>query len=43
MDEEAAQIDAVSLDDLYRLRERVPLDAHQVTVTLGPISEADLH
>ena len=26
LEEEAAQIDAVTLDDLYRLRERVPLD-----------------
>jgi predicted Zn-dependent peptidase len=37
--EEAAQIDAVTLDDLYRLRERVPLDGHQVTVTMGPVPE----
>ena len=42
LDEEAAQIDAVTLDDLYRLRERVPLDGHQVTVTLGPVPERDL-
>ena len=38
LEEEAAQIDAVTLDDIYRLRERIPLDAHQVTVTLGPVS-----
>jgi predicted Zn-dependent peptidase len=42
LEEEAAQIDAVSLDDLYRLRGRVPLDAYQVTVALGPLSEEDL-
>ena len=27
LEEEAAQVDAVTVDDLYRLRERVPLDA----------------
>jgi predicted Zn-dependent peptidase len=42
LDEEAAQIDAVTLDDLYRLRTRIPLDGHQVTVTLGPVPEAEL-
>jgi predicted Zn-dependent peptidase len=42
LEEEAAQIDAVTLDDLYRLRQRVPLDAHQVTVALGPVSETEL-
>jgi predicted Zn-dependent peptidase len=42
LEEEAAQIDAVTLDDLYRLRERVPLDAYQVTVALGPVSEQDV-
>jgi predicted Zn-dependent peptidase len=41
LEEEAAQIDAVTLDDLYRLRDRVPLDAHQVTVALGPLSEQE--
>jgi predicted Zn-dependent peptidase len=40
--EEAAQIDAVTLDDLYRLRDRIPLDGHQVTVTMGPVSEPEL-
>ena len=40
--EEAAQIDAVTVDDLYRLRDRVPLDGHQVTVTMGPVPEQDL-
>jgi predicted Zn-dependent peptidase len=40
--EEAAQIDAVTLEDLYRLRERVPLDGHQVTVTMGPVPEPEL-
>jgi predicted Zn-dependent peptidase len=42
LQEEEAQIDAVTLDDLYRLRERVPLDGHQVTVALGPVAEQDL-
>ncbi|HWE60427.1 MAG TPA: pitrilysin family protein [Chloroflexota bacterium] len=42
LEEEAAQIDAVTLDDLYRLRERVPLDAYQVTVALGPVSEQEV-
>lgn len=42
LEEEAAQIDAVTLDDLYRLRERVPLDAYQVTVALGPVTEQDV-
>jgi predicted Zn-dependent peptidase len=42
LEEEAAQIDAVTLQYLYRLRERVPLDAYQVTVALGPLSEKDL-
>lgn len=42
LEEEAAQIDAVTLEDLYRLRERVPLDAFQVTVALGPVAESDL-
>jgi predicted Zn-dependent peptidase len=42
LQEEEAQIDAVTLDDIYRLRERVPLDGHQVTVTLGPVAEQDL-
>jgi predicted Zn-dependent peptidase len=42
LEEEAEQIDAVTLDAVYRLRERVPLDATQVTVTLGPIAERDL-
>jgi hypothetical protein len=40
--EEAALIDAVTLEDLYRLRERVPLDGHQVAVTMGPVAEARL-
>ena len=40
--EEAAQIDAVTLDDLYRLRERIPLDGHQVAVTMGPVPEHQL-
>ncbi|HVC81679.1 MAG TPA: pitrilysin family protein [Chloroflexota bacterium] len=40
--EEAALIDAVTLEDLYRLRERIPLDGHQVTVTMGPVAEARL-
>jgi predicted Zn-dependent peptidase len=40
--EEAAQIDAVTLDDLYRLRDRVPLDGHQVVVTMGPVPESEL-
>jgi predicted Zn-dependent peptidase len=42
LEEEAQQVDAVTLETLYRLRERVPLDASQVTVTLGPIAERDL-
>ncbi len=42
LEEEAAQIDAVTLEDIYRLRERVPLDAHQVTVTLGPLTGQSL-
>jgi predicted Zn-dependent peptidase len=42
LEQEAAQIDAVTLDDLYRLRERVPLDSYQVTVALGPVAERDL-
>jgi predicted Zn-dependent peptidase len=42
LQEEEAQIDAVTLDDLYRLRERVPLNGHQVTVALGPVAEQDL-
>ena len=42
LEEEAAQIDAVTVDDLYRLRERVPLDGYQVTVALGPVAEKDL-
>lgn len=42
LEEEAAQIDAVTLDDLYRLRERVPLDAYQVTVALGPVAEQEV-
>jgi predicted Zn-dependent peptidase len=42
LEEEAAQIDAVTIDDLYQLRKRVPLDAHQVTVALGPVAEKDL-
>ena len=42
LDEEAAQIDAVTVEDLYRLRERVPLDGYQVAVALGPVPEADL-
>jgi predicted Zn-dependent peptidase len=42
LEEEAAQIDAVTLEDIYRLRERVPLDAHQVTVTLGPLTRQSL-
>jgi predicted Zn-dependent peptidase len=42
LEEEAAQIDAVTLDALYDLRRRVPLDAHQVTVALGPVAERDL-
>jgi predicted Zn-dependent peptidase len=42
LEEEEAQIDAVTLDDLYRLRERVPLDGHQITVALGPVPERDL-
>jgi predicted Zn-dependent peptidase len=42
LEEEAAQIDAVTLDDLYRLRERVPLDGHQITAALGPVPEKDL-
>ena len=40
--EETAQIDAVTLDDLYRLRERIPLDGHQVAVTMGPVPESEL-
>jgi predicted Zn-dependent peptidase len=42
LEEEAAQIDAVTLEDMYRLRARVPLDAHQVTVTLGPLARQSL-
>ena len=42
LEEQTAQIDAVTLDSLYRLRERVPLDSYQVTVLLGPVREDEL-
>ena len=42
LEEQTAQIDAVTLESLYRLRERVPLDSYQVTVLLGPVREDEL-